>query len=120
MKLIGTIRRTIVGQFNSVIPVWIVFWFILSGSLPCYGGDTAALTQELLRNRIEAGGTPPRIVVERELIHATVMLPLFYERRGYEPAWCENMRLKPEASDFLRALRDGAKEGLNPCDNHTD
>ncbi len=49
--------------------------------------------QELLRNQIETAGLPPKIVIGEELIHASRTFPLFYERRGYWPAWSDEKGL---------------------------
>jgi len=42
--------------------------------------------QEILRNRVEAAGTPPKILCRGELICGSPVLPRFYERRLFCPA----------------------------------
>lgn len=73
---------------------------------------------EFLRDRIEAAGVPPQIAVGNELILASAVLPLFYERRAYAPAWCHNGGLQPQADALIEAIRGADQEGLNPSDYH--
>lgn len=73
---------------------------------------------EFLRNRIEAAGIPPQITVGNELIHASVVLPLFYERRAYAPAWCNSRSLQPQVDTLLKAIRTADQEALWPNDYH--
>jgi murein L,D-transpeptidase YcbB/YkuD len=70
--------------------------------------------QELLRNRIETAGVPPRIVVAGELIHCSAELPRFYERRLFRPAWSDARAPLPPAPRLLAALRLAVREGLDP------
>lgn len=76
------------------------------------------LVDEQLRNRIEAAGTPPQISIGGELIHASEALPLFYERRGFHPAWSSDQGPSPLADSLLRAIREADRQGLQPTDYH--
>lgn len=73
---------------------------------------------ERLRDRIESAGTPPHIVVASDLILASESLPVFYEKRLYEPAWLDHSRLATQAESFLRIVRHADQEGLQPEDYH--
>ncbi len=75
---------------------------------------------EQLRARIEAAGTPPRIEVGSELIHACRVLPMFYERRGFRPAWSGDNGPGPRAEAMAAAIRGATDDGLNPADYHLD
>ena len=74
--------------------------------------------QELLRNRIESGGIPLRLAVGEELIYASVVLPQFYERRLYRPAWIDEKGLLPQATSLRNAIQKADGEGLRPTDYH--
>jgi murein L,D-transpeptidase YcbB/YkuD len=74
--------------------------------------------RESLRVRLEAAGVPPRITVGGELIYASVTLPLFYERRTYEPAWSDNSGPLPQAEALVSAIRQADRQGLTPEDYH--
>lgn len=75
---------------------------------------------ELLRNRIEAAGYPAKITVGEEMIYASVMLPVFYERRTYRPAWSSDKGPLPHAEALLKAIYGAETEGLRATDYHLD
>ena len=73
-------------------------------------GPTANLLQ--LRIGEMRDGTPVEIAGER--LASTVVLPEFYEERGFRPAWAN-----PAArADLLSALRASRDDGLDPRDYH--
>ncbi len=74
--------------------------------------------RELLRSRIEMAGVPPKIVVGEEVVHASIALPLFYERRMYRPAWSGEDGPLPQADALLKAISQAEGEGLRPADYH--
>ena len=74
--------------------------------------------RELLRTRIEQTGIPPVITVGEELIHASTVLPLFYERRGYQPAWNTDEGPLSHGESLVKALSRADLESLNPNDYH--
>lgn len=82
------------------------------------GPDLSDQVAEFLRNRIEAAGVPPNIRVGEQLIHASVMLPRFYERRVYRPAWSDDQGPLPVVEDLIRPIRQADGEGLRPEDYH--
>ncbi len=63
---------------------------------------------------------PPRIVVAGELIHCSAVLPLFYERRLFGPAWSDARGPLPQASRLLATLRAASREGLDPAAYHVE
>jgi len=73
---------------------------------------------EVLRTRVEAAGTPPKITVGQELIHASAALPLFYERRGYRLAWSGESGPLPQADALIASLQEAEAEGLRPSHYH--
>ena len=74
--------------------------------------------RELLRFRIEAGGVPLKISVGKEPIYAAIVLPIFYERRVYQPAWTDSQGPLPKAETLLNAIRRADHDGLRPGDYH--
>ena len=74
--------------------------------------------QDLLRNRIESAGIPPKISVGEESIHAAVALPAFYERRTYRPAWVNKEGPLLQAKSLLKVIQAADEEGLRPNDYH--
>ncbi len=57
------------------------------------------------------GGT---VVVDGDALASVVVLPDFYERRGFRPAWTS----AAVTDDLVRAIRDSADDGLDPADYH--
>ena len=74
--------------------------------------------QEHLRNRVEAAGIPPKIIVGEDLIYSSAMLPIFYELRAYWPAWCNEKGPLPQAHVLIAAIKKADQEGLTPQDYH--
>jgi murein L,D-transpeptidase YcbB/YkuD len=107
---------------RSALLILTVFGLLsASADIPAQALNDRALHQqvrELLRNRIEASGTPAMLEVGGSGIYACRALPVFYERRSYLPAWIEGERVSPMASELLAALRSADAEGLNPADYH--
>jgi len=74
--------------------------------------------RERLGNRLEAAGMPSRMNVGDEKIYASTMLPLFYQRRAYLPAWIGNRGPLPRASVLVKEIGKAGEEGLNPDAYH--
>lgn len=73
---------------------------------------------EHIRNRIEAAGSPPRLKVGEEQIYASIMLPIFYERRIYRAAWIYEKGPSPQVNSLIKAISKADHEGLTPYDYH--
>jgi murein L,D-transpeptidase YcbB/YkuD len=76
--------------------------------------------RELLRFRIETGGIPLKLTIGKEPIYAAEVLPIFYERRVYQPAWTDIQGPLRQTQALLDAIRDADREGLKPADYHLD
>ena len=74
--------------------------------------------REILRNRIEAAGTPPNVNVGGDIIHSATALPRFYEARVYQPAWIDNDGPQRHAEDLIAAIHEADREGLRQNDYH--
>lgn len=68
--------------------------------------------QMTLRTRFPASGEAPRLVLEGETFRSSPLLPCFYERRGYAPAWSRDGSLLPAAGELLSALAAAGDHGL--------
>jgi murein L,D-transpeptidase YcbB/YkuD len=80
--------------------------------------NLAAHVQDVLRNRIEAAGTPPKILCRGELICGSPALPRFYERRLFRPAWIAEDGPLPQVESFIQAVQEADREGLRPEGYH--
>lgn len=75
-------------------------------------------TRESLRQRIEASGHPPQLEVGDEQIYSSVVLPRFYLKRTYNPAWIDNDGPLPIVDSIVASIKNAYKDGLTPEDYH--
>ena len=71
-----------------------------------------------LRDRIVTESRKERFICRSELICGIAVMPIFYEKRGYKPAWCGEDGIFPQAESLLEAIRESDREGLRPNDYH--
>ena len=101
--------------FSAII---LTIFFVIGQFQGVFAQTLSQQINDLLRNRIEAAGAPPRIAVGEEVLHASVMLPLFYERRMYSPAWSNTDGPLPTAEVLIGEIHKSDREGLRPDDYH--
>jgi len=77
-----------------------------------------ALVAERIRTRIEDAGIVAELQAGGEPIYESAVLPGFYERRLYRPAWSDGRGRTPLADDLVDALRRADIEGLRSQDYH--
>jgi len=65
-----------------------------------------------LEHRIVKSGTAADIHCRGELLCGSSLLPAFYGKRGYHPAWIDSSGLTPQVDALIRAIRDAPLEGL--------
>ena len=78
----------------------------------------AELVAERIRTRIEAAGVVMELRAAGEPVYASLVLPSFYERRLYRPAWSDERGPTRLAGDLIDALRRADLEGLRSADYH--
>jgi murein L,D-transpeptidase YcbB/YkuD len=78
----------------------------------------SAEVSKLLKKQIKAGETPPNLTVGETPINASELLPTFYVKQNYKPAWSDNNGLLPQAEVLINIIRDADREGLKPNDYH--
>ena len=78
----------------------------------------SGLVAEQIRTRIEAAGVVAALRAGDEPVYASLVLPKFYERRLYRPAWSDARGPTPLAADLIGALRRADLEGLRSEDYH--
>ena len=106
------------GLKKSGIRIWVyILITAFFGPAVCPAG---AAIEDIIRDRIEAGGIPLKISIAGEPIHAAVVLPRFYERRTYRPAWSRNRTPSNQAAALDQSIRMAADDGLRPADYHLD
>jgi hypothetical protein len=75
------------------------------------------LVAERIRTRIEAAGVVAELQAGGEPIYDSAVLPSFYERRLYRPAWSDARGPTRLADDLVGALRRADLEGLRSSDS---
>lgn len=70
------------------------------------------LVAERIRTRIEAAAVVTELRAGDEPVYASLVLPEFYERRLYRPAWSDERGPTRLADDLVSALRRADLEGL--------
>ena len=73
-------------------------------------------SSEILQLRIGQIREGVPLEIGGEAIASTVVLPEFYEHRGFRPAWTEPKGLQ----ELLATLRACVSDGLDPADYHVD
>ena len=76
------------------------------------------LVAEQIRTRIEAAGMAAELRAAGEPVYASSVLPKFYERRVYRPAWSDAGGPTRLADDLVAALQRADLEGLRSEDYH--
>lgn len=105
---------------RSLITVSTVFllWAARLASQVELGPSRRVGVAERLRLKLEDAGLPAHLAVAGEPIRTSVMLPRFYERRGYVPAWSGEEGPLVLADELVAVLRNLPLEGLRPSDYH--
>ena len=94
---------------------WVELCLVLVLALPSLSraqSPPEAIIQERV-DQLRADGT---LSVRGESISGVAVIPEFYERRGYSPAWSDPAQVQ----QLLRAIEDIQKDGLNPEDYHQE
>src|SRR3972149_9219802 len=73
---------------------------------------------DLLRGKIEAGMATAKFTCRQEILCGASVIPMFYARREYAPAWMGRDGRFPQADSLIAALRESGREGLLPDDYH--
>jgi murein L,D-transpeptidase YcbB/YkuD len=71
-------------------------------------------THEIIREKIEQLRLLKTLKIDEASIASTIVVPDFYERRAFRPAWGK----RSSVDDLFRAIRDSEADGLDPGDYH--
>jgi murein L,D-transpeptidase YcbB/YkuD len=73
---------------------------------------------DLLRGKIEAGMATAKFTCRQELLCGSAVIPMFYARREYAPAWMGHDGRFSRADPLIATIRDSEREGLPPDGYH--
>jgi L,D-transpeptidase YcbB len=80
------------------------------------GGTSDDLIKIELKKRIEQETAKKFFRCRRELICGLDLVPLFYQRRCFVPAWSTDITISTQASSLIAEIQDATSEGLRPDD----
>ena len=84
-----------------------------------FAGSTASIPiKNYLKKKIEVETTKERLRCRGELICGLSQIPIFYQRRGFFPAWCSDKGILPQAESLITEIKGAHDEGLEPDDYH--
>mgnify|MGYP001827763312 FL=1 len=100
-------------------------FFVVMLLLTVMGANSGALTEEetpeplavRLQKKIEAERQRARFTCRGELICGVADLPLFYARRGFQPAWAADATLH-NADSLVAGIHAARRDGLQTEDYH--
>ncbi|HUU45124.1 MAG TPA: L,D-transpeptidase family protein [Acidobacteriota bacterium] len=93
---------------------------VLGTTAPIDAAGTLLSLGDRIRRRIEASGAARQIAADGQLIYAADALPMFYERRAFEPVWITNGRPSAAVDSLMEALGRAEDEGLRSVDYHLE
>ena len=105
-------------QLSRVFAASIVLVGLFALITPVGRASMADQLQDRLRRRLEIGALEDVLNVGRELVHAEIALPAFYERRNFRPAWSIESGPLPQVDSLIEAIRKADQQGLRPDDYH--
>ncbi|HSM00810.1 MAG TPA: peptidoglycan-binding protein, partial [Candidatus Limnocylindria bacterium] len=73
-----------------------------------------------LRAKIESDRGLSQFSCRQEILCGSSVIPVFYRRRGFVPAWSKEDGPLPQADSLIATIRESKREGLNPHDYHLD
>ena len=106
-----------------MIRVAVVILSILFGSVSFFYGDAFSWSitnqvSEVLRKRINNSANGQNIICKNRLLCSSAVLPRFYQRRKFQPAWSSSYGPTVEAKNLVIAINEAEFEGLRPEDYH--
>jgi murein L,D-transpeptidase YcbB/YkuD len=99
---------------------------ILVGFLACTPAEQpvekpyAEMVGSRLRAKIESDRGLSQFSCRQEILCGSSVIPVFYQRRGFAPAWSGDDGPLPQADSLMATIRESEREGLNQYDYHMD
>ena len=107
-------KRAVI-TLTIIMVIWLEGWERLHAAVEI---PLAAQVSEQVWERLLTAGTPPLLRVAGNSLRSGNLLPQFYTRRLYWPAWSNDTGLLPQVDSLLKALREAESEGLRSQDYH--
>lgn len=104
-----------VKQTLQIVAMVLLAVFVASGVGAGEGGPEPLALR--MQKKIEAERQTGRFTCREELICGVADLPLFYARRGFQPAWVSDT-VTPNADALIAAIHAARRDGLRVEDYH--
>ncbi|MGZ5479299.1 MAG: L,D-transpeptidase family protein [Candidatus Aminicenantales bacterium] len=85
---------------------------------PAAAPNPAELARTVLMERVGTEGSEGPVFCRRDRICGSDVLPGFYRKRDFRPAWIDDRLALGDARAFIAALRQVDQDGLNPENYH--
>jgi len=109
---VDTRRCRAAGWLGLILACWL---------LPTWGARTSVAStvveggpEQVIAAAVETTHSGGKVVIDGDTLASIVVLPEFYERRSFRPAWTS----PAVTGELVRAIRDSAGDGLDPADYH--
>jgi murein L,D-transpeptidase YcbB/YkuD len=114
-----SLRRSSQHSLFLRIPSWLplLLFAVFFSPLPAPAGSLSQQVADEIRSVFD-GEDVPRLVLDREMLLNTDILPSFYRSREYAPAWVDDLGLTAAGRQLLDLLRSADEHGLCPEDYH--
>src|SRR4030042_3347289 len=118
------LRHFIEGQMRDVMRNYFSSLLVAAGILACSPAQRPAgisfleSSVDLLRGKIEAGTATAQFTCRQELLCGASVIPMFYARREYAPAWMGHDGRFSQADSLIATIRESDREGLPPDGYH--
>src|SRR3990172_10370589 len=118
------LRHFIEGRNRDVMRNYFLSILVAAGILACSPAQRPAgksfleSSVDLLRGKIEAGMATAKFTCRQELLCGSSVIPVFYARREYVPAWMGPDGRFSQADSLIATIRDSDREGLPPDGYH--
>jgi murein L,D-transpeptidase YcbB/YkuD len=107
-----------ISRYLVLIVLLLTVFQPLSNTRIFAGSTFSILIKNHLKKKIELETSRERFRCRGELICGLSQIPLFYQLRGFSPAWCSDKGLLPQAESLITEIEGANNEGLRPDDYH--
>jgi len=112
------------GRNRGVMRTYFLSILVAAGILACTPAQRPAgksfleSSVDLLRGKIESGMATAIFTCRQEILCGSSVIPMFYARREYAPAWMGHDGRFSQADSLIATIRDSGREGLPPDGYH--
>ena len=106
------------SRYLVLIVLLLIVFQALSNTRIFADNTASILIKNHLKKKIELETTKERFHCRGELICGLSQIPLFYQLRGFFPAWCSDKGILPQAESLITEIKGAHDEGLRPDDYH--